>query len=58
MTRSTSFKQFINFSKNEPCKYTKLKKLTFKIPKTLINILKYKNKILQKKNNKTAECGK
>ena len=45
----TSIKQFINFSKNEPCKYTKQKRLTFKIPKTLINILKYKKKFYKKK---------
>ena len=58
VTWATSFKQFINFSKNEQCKHTELLRLTYKRPKTLRNILKTKNNFTKNENNKPAECGK
>ena len=58
VTWATSFKQFINFSKNEQCYSTELLRLTYKRPKTLRNILINKNNFTKTENNKTAECGK
>ena len=57
MTWATSFKQFINFSKNEQCNSTELLRLTYKRPKTLRNILINKNNFIKKENNKAVECG-
>ena len=58
VTWATSFKQFINFNKDEQSKNTELLRLTYKRPKTLRNILTNKNNFIKKEKNKTAECGK